>query len=107
VTKRRSKGRVPGTFTGPRHEEFAPGTPECRRCAASREGLETAVRRGEGTPAELRQAIETLAERPQLGQTMATRAQSNGATVYYCPRCTDEKHLIRSRRSGRVVMMRV
>jgi hypothetical protein len=99
------RSRVPGTFTSPR--EATPGTPECKSCLARAEALTTAVRRGEGTPAELRQALELLNERPALGETVATVAESNGARVFYCPRCTDPRHLKRSRRSGRVVAMRV
>jgi hypothetical protein len=102
--KRGRIGKVVGTFSG-----HAPGIPEpeCTRCLAEKSRLELAVNSGELEIGDIRQALALINDAdPPLGKLIPTKAQSDGSRVYYCPRHTSEKHLVRNR-AGKVVRLRV
>lgn len=103
--KRGRVGKIVGTFVGSTPPGIA--EPECTRCLAEKSRLELAVAAGELEIVDIRQALALINEAdPPLGKLIPTKAQSDGSRVYYCPRHTSEKHLVRNR-AGKVVRLRV
>jgi hypothetical protein len=107
MAKRRRAPRVPGTFDQPPEHLKGIRRPKCEPCLVQAGELRRAIAAGQLPLEELRAAFDFLEHsKTPPGETIETKAESNGAIVYYCPRHTPPDKLKMTSR-GKVIALRV